>query len=374
MYRASGLSDRLNNAFEAIDAAGAGFESWPTALTLVRDLTGSKVSQLVGIGATSQASPYWTTVADAEEAQELVEAGVADLRVNSRRRACATMPVMTLLDENDFDTEGDSLSHPAYGDFLRRRDYSYICAIPLVRSPDLTVTLSVTRGASAGGLSAEGKRLFTALGQRVRLAMKMQEMLRSNALDRLISTLDQMTQTAFACGPDGKVLTCSPQGENLLVAGDRLMLTSGRLTARTRKAAIGLSEAIRRACAGGGADAAHPIIVHDPRGERPMVVETIPVPPAASDLWGGSVALVVARELDATRGAARLARLGAQVMDFTPAEEAVTRDLLAGLSPKETAERLGIAVGTVRVHVRNVYAKTGVRNQLSFAAFMGALR
>lgn len=104
------------------------------------------------------------------------------------------------------------------------------------------------------------------------------------------------------------------------------------------------------------------------------MLEVIPVPTVAYDLWGSAVILVVARELDAARGAARLARLGAATFGFTPAEEAVARDLLAGRSPTEAARALGIAVGTVRVHVRNIYAKAEVCNQLAFAALMGALK
>jgi len=42
---ANGLSDRLNDTLEAIDAAGLGLESWSAALAQVRDLTSSRVAQ-----------------------------------------------------------------------------------------------------------------------------------------------------------------------------------------------------------------------------------------------------------------------------------------------------------------------------------------
>lgn len=369
---ASGLSDRLNGVLEIIDAAGFGLESWLAALEQVRDLTGSSVTQLIGISKTTTAPFNWTT--EVHDLREIGEARVPDLRVNSRRRSSLALPLLTVQDEAGFDTEADSLKHPAYGDFLRRWDYPYVCLTPVARSLDVTINLSVTRGAVQGGLDAEGKRLFAAVAARVRHAVRTQEMLQQRTLERVVATLDQMSQTVFICDGAGKVLACTPEGEALLAAGDRLMLTSGRLTARSRQAANWLSEAIARGCSDPKTITTSPGIVYDAGGERPLVLGVTPVPAIAFDFWGSVAVMVAARELDAARAADRLARLGAATMGFTPAEEAVARDLLAGRSPTETAETLGIAVSTVRVHVRNIYAKTGVKNQLAFAALLGALR
>ena len=366
------LSDRLNDVLESVDAAALGLETWPAALEKVRDLTGSRVAQLAGIGKASAAPFNWTT--EAQDWGEFVEAEGVDLQVNSRRRAALTLPVLTVRDEASFDTEADCLKHPAYGDFLQRWDYPYICLAPVARSADVTVNLSVTRGVAQGELNAEGKRLFTAVAGRVRHAVRTQEMLEQRTLERLVATFDQMSQTVFACNSAGKLVACTPSGEALLRDGDRVSLISGCLRARSRQVSTSLSAAIKQGCCDPKTFTAPPCIVHDADGERPLVLEVIPVPAMALDFWSTATVLVVARELDAARAAGRLAGLAAATMGFTPAEEAVARDLLAGRSPTETAETLGIAVGTVRVHVRNIYAKTGVRNQLAFAALMGALR
>lgn len=372
MQTANGLSDRLDATLDAVDAAALGLNTWPAALEQVRDLTGSRVAQLMGIGKASAAPFNWTT--ETQDWRELVEAGGLDIRINSRRRTSLTLPLLTVHDEASFDTEADSLKHPAYGDFLRRWDYPYICLTPVARSMDVTVNLSTTRGSAQGGLNAEGKRLFATVAKRVHHAVRTQEMLQQRSLERLVATFDQMSQAVFACNAQGKVLACTPEAEAMLAAGDRLTLKGGCLTACTRQAAGWLSEAIGRGCGETKTLAASPCIAHDAQGGRPLVLEIVPLPTLASDFWGASAVLVVARELDAGRAAGRLARMGAATMGFTPAEESVARDLLAGHSPSETAERLGIAVGTVRVHVRSIYAKAGVHNQLAFAALMGAMR
>lgn len=367
-----GISDRLNDVLESVDAAALGLETWPAALEKFRDLTGSRVAQLAGIGKISAAPFNWTT--EAQDWGEFIEAEGVDPHVNSRRRAALTLPLLTIRDEASFDTEADSLKHPAYGEFLRRWDYPYICLAPVARSPDVTVNLSVTRGAAQGELNGEGKRLFKAVLGRVRHAVRTQEMLEQRTLERLVATFDQMSTAVFACNAAGRILACTPKAETLLRDGDRLSSISGHLSAPSRQASTWLSAAIKRGCCEPKTFMASPCIVHDANGERPLVLEIVPVPVMASDFWASAAVLVVARELDAARAAGRLARLGAATMGFTPAEEGVARDLLAGRSPAETAKMLGITVGTVRVHVRNLYAKTGVSSQLEFAALMGALR
>lgn len=372
MQPASGMSDRLDAALDGIDEAALGLRTWPAALEQVRDLMECRVAQVLGVGKMSAAPFNWST--EAQDWRELVAVGGTDLRVNSRRRTSLTLPLLTVCDEASFDTEADRSKNPDYGQFLQRWDYSYVCLAPVARAFDVTVNLSVTRNSGQGGLNTEAKRLFASLARRVRHAVRTQEMLQRRSLERIVATFDQMSQAAFACDGEGRILTCTPQGEALIAAGDRLFMKDGRLSARTRHAAAWLSGVIASGCSDRKTIPASHGVVQDVNGARPLVLEIIPIPARASDFWDSAAVLVVARDLDATRAAARLARLGATIMGFTPAEEAVARDLLAGRSPSDTAENLGIAVGTVRVHVRNIYAKAEVRNQLAFAALMGALR
>ncbi len=56
-------------------------------------------------------------------------------------------------------------------------------------------------------------------------------------------------------------------------------------------------------------------------------------------------------------------RAMATAWGLTLTEAKVTLSLAEGRSPSQIAEALGIAVGTVRVHLRNVYAKTETAGQ-----------
>ncbi|MBP7283856.1 MAG: response regulator transcription factor [Leptospiraceae bacterium] len=50
--------------------------------------------------------------------------------------------------------------------------------------------------------------------------------------------------------------------------------------------------------------------------------------------------------------------------DLTDREEEILRELSSGYSPKEIAETLKITVSTVRSHIKNIYKKLEVNNQI----------
>jgi DNA-binding CsgD family transcriptional regulator len=51
------------------------------------------------------------------------------------------------------------------------------------------------------------------------------------------------------------------------------------------------------------------------------------------------------------------------VFDLSPAEIRVLQHLLAGRTPAEIADDLGLAMPTVRSHLASIYAKTGTSRQ-----------
>jgi len=52
----------------------------------------------------------------------------------------------------------------------------------------------------------------------------------------------------------------------------------------------------------------------------------------------------------------------------------VTCLLAEGAALAEVARHLGMQVGTVRVHLRNIFAKTGTNRQAELVALLGRLR
>ena len=52
---------------------------------------------------------------------------------------------------------------------------------------------------------------------------------------------------------------------------------------------------------------------------------------------------------------------------LTPRERQITALVSAGLSNKQIASRLELAVGTVKIHLHHIYQKTGVANRTALA-------
>ena len=50
--------------------------------------------------------------------------------------------------------------------------------------------------------------------------------------------------------------------------------------------------------------------------------------------------------------------------DLTEREEEILKELSNGYSPKEIAETLKISIQTVRTHIKNIYKKLEVNNQI----------
>jgi DNA-binding CsgD family transcriptional regulator len=48
---------------------------------------------------------------------------------------------------------------------------------------------------------------------------------------------------------------------------------------------------------------------------------------------------------------------------FTPAEAQIATQLASGMGVKEIAENLKVRQNTVRIHLKNIYDKTGARRQ-----------
>ncbi|WP_237251684.1 response regulator [Thioalkalivibrio nitratireducens] len=74
-----------------------------------------------------------------------------------------------------------------------------------------------------------------------------------------------------------------------------------------------------------------------------------------------------------TRVVDRLQRQEAQRSDLlgrlSPRELDVTRHVVAGLNNKDIAEELSLSVGTIKIHLHNIYEKLGIRSRLQLAAY-----
>jgi DNA-binding CsgD family transcriptional regulator len=186
----------------------------------------------------------------------------------------------------------------------------------------------------------------------------------------IAQALDALSLAGFVCEAEGGIRARSRAGEALLAAREHLTDRGGRLAATSEPDARMLQAALRSAAWAGEGAAPTVLVIRHPVGEAPLLLEVLPLPAAREALEGRSAALVVVRpHRSEARRAAAVARA---LFGLTQAEGAIVAELAAGLAPQAIAERAGVSVGTVRTHMRNIYAKAGVRSQVELVAAVTA--
>jgi DNA-binding CsgD family transcriptional regulator len=106
-------------------------------------------------------------------------------------------------------------------------------------------------------------------------------------------------------------------------------------------------------------------------GRSPHIVHVLPVRGAAHDIFAQATSLVVITPVD--RAAVPGAKVLQGLFDLTPAEARLAGLIGQAKSPRQAALMLGIAEGTVRVMLKNVLAKTGMRRQAELVSLLSGV-
>lgn len=367
----SSVEQDLGELIVAFQDAAFDDEGWMPALGRLASLTGSVAGQLIGFN--SQGVVFnWLSETDPAVLAENEAAGGNDPAVNSRLRIGGSAPLLSVLDENAFETAQDILRFPAYGAHLEKWDAPYVCLANLTRSPTLSVGMSVNRNSGQGGMSDEQKRLFTTVVPHVRAAVQMRQRLNQEAACFAAGALSEMGVAAFVCNLEAEVLAMTPSAEALAARGEHLSLSQGQLRLKTAQ-----SDRFRSALARDGRafrDSGLPetLLLDDGSGVR-LLAEIYRISNRDHILAPGASALVVIRG-STLRGASQVVETAQSLFGFTRAEASVAQHTLAGLTPSEIAATTGVGLGTVRSQIRSLYNKSGASNQLSFVALLHSLR
>lgn len=355
-------------AVEAVHSAGYGETTWTEALKILARVTGSMGAQLVGFGADA-AVPFNQIVGlPPEAADEFVQSGGGDPRVNSRVRVGMAAPELAVLDESAFSSAQDARLYPKYGRWLERYDLAFGCLSPLLRRDDLLVGMALMRTEGQGNVADDQKRAFAAIAPHTRAAVRTQMAIGVESWRMASGLLDALSLVVFVCDRQGRVLDRSGLADNFLTGESRLLVRRGALTAARDRDAARLQAALAAAADTGlAAPPQHPVVLRRSDGSHPLLIEVHPAP-AAYALRHRGAAMVIVR---AARGhEARRAAAARDVFGLTAAESVVAARLAEGLGPQAIAGALGVRVGTVRTHIRRIYEKCDVNTQIELVAML----
>jgi DNA-binding CsgD family transcriptional regulator len=181
--------------------------------------------------------------------------------------------------------------------------------------------------------------------------------------------LDQAGAAVVAVARDARILRKNAAAQQLLNLRDGIHAVHGRLSGSTRPDTERLRATIARVIDGGerGVDIANALLL--PReGGPPLTVSVGLLSSQPGDLSDRQhVAVLFFADPDErplARGAFQ------SLFGLTPAEAAVANELSMGKTPDEIAACLGIRPGTVRAHLKSIYAKSGTKRQAEFVALL----
>lgn len=159
----------------------------------------------------------------------------------------------------------------------------------------------------------------------------------------------------------GAVLRMTAGFEAAVARGDGLRVRGGRLVATDGPGQRRLSALIERATAANGATADATQVERE-ASRPPYVVCAWPLARERRALVPDQAAALVTL-LDPLAGATPPAGLWCAAFGLTAREGEVATALVDGMTPDEAAGALGVSIATVRVHMRQLFAKTQTTRQ-----------
>jgi DNA-binding CsgD family transcriptional regulator len=224
--------------------------------------------------------------------------------------------------------------------------------------------LAVHRTRAMGPMGAADRALMGAIGRKLSpafsLAAKHREVVTESFWNGVTG---QAAKAACLIDEHGRIIRASALMEAQFQSMKGLTTVSGRLSALDAAVDARLQAAIHQAVDAGDRHASTVPLPRDD-GEPSVLVSLYPLPiyPTAAFDYGRASTLVVVTDPQATSVDTTL--LLRQAFDLTVQEARIARRLAAGDSVDAIAAALQISRETVRVHLRHIFAKTGLRRQL----------
>ncbi len=171
----------------------------------------------------------------------------------------------------------------------------------------------------------------------------------------------------------GRIVEANDRALSLLQAGDALLDKDGFLFTKTQTDDEALQAALARALPPfGNPGEGGSLAIRRTAPMPPLVLHVHPLPGAEATFRGWPVAALVLLA-EPARGVGIDPVLAAAVLGLTPTESRVAVMLAEGISVREIATALKRKESTIRYHVKQIYAKHGLRREAELVRLVQSL-
>jgi len=261
-----------------------------------------------------------------------------------------------------------------YREFMRPHGIEHILAVEVRHADGAECRLRITRSEAKPDFDAADKArlrlLVTHLGAAVGLQARLSHLESSHRL--LAGTVDRLAVGSLLLDTRGELMFANDMAARLLDGSHGLSVVHKRLLAANARDNAAIQSRIQKAlkrAPGGSPALAEALSVGGPARERRLSLLIRPVT-GVERVRAGKTPAVAVFLRDTHGSAPASAELIRQLFGLTPTETAVAMLLADGMSTEEAAQALGIRLNTVRVHLRAIFAKTGVDRQASLVRLL----
>lgn len=357
------VTDAFHEA--AIDGNG-----WYGALEGLAQASGSQTGELIGIGVDAAIPINIMTNIDPGFHKAFAQARGGDPRVNPRVRAGMAAPVLKVMAECDFITADEYKRDPHYQEFARPWDIPFICLATLERQHGMLIGLAVVRSQRQGHITQPQREAFTTIAPHVRAAVRTHIALEGQGAAILSGTMEALSIPAFVCDRLGLVRALTPAAEALVSSACGLQLRLGRLQATLPADAQRLNDAINAAAIGytqPRSPLPRTIVVRtNEQDMAPLALDVIPLQARQHEFSFAPRVMIVARGQRGTQE--RRSAILQAAYALTAAETDIALQIAAGKTADAIAKQRSVAIGTVRLQIKSIFAKVGVNRQIELIA------
>ncbi|MEH2614110.1 helix-turn-helix transcriptional regulator [Bradyrhizobium sp. AZCC 1693] len=271
-------------------------------------------------------------------------------------------------DADLFRSEAEMLRDPLYAN-LAGYGLKWFAAIGFRAGPALW-GLTIQRTPKQGMFESDEVKALSRLSHRLTEAATLSTAVGRAAILSVTNALDLMQRPALAIDRHGGLLGLNRRMEAYI--GGEILVRNNRLVLRDSRANSELSEVIDRLKETSDQQACRvdPIIVRR-ESKRPLVLKTLPVPPAARSPFLGARAVLALSDLEGT--ATVNPDILGKVFELTPAQAMLAGKLATGSSMETAAAELGVTVETARTHLKAIFNRTGTHRQGELVALLNRL-
>lgn len=346
---------------------------WPTALQAIEELTNCGV--VLQFNPKTTACPGITMAGQFSE-EQCETYGREFLPICPRVAFAIQRPDLRIVYDSMLGMSEAELNRDPVYDWFRQNGLRYFIAANLGETDDYHLLTSLQRTPGQGHVQRQDIELYEQLVPHISLAVRTAQVIGSLKSHWRFgaSMLDSMPQAVYGVGRQGRVVFANATGEALLRSNDGLSLKGGVLMAAraddSRRLQQLIGQAITAATDGSNGPAGGWLRIPRPSGRLPFAVLISPVISQALHeicrnegliAAQGPSAMVIIHDQEIRRNFDE--KVLRTLYGLTPTEARIAVLVSRGLNTDDVASQFGIAVATVRVHLRSIYRKLGIKDR-----------